>query len=33
MREAFSMRVKESARDSHMAHGNTLGACPARPSR
>jgi hypothetical protein len=25
--------VEQAARDSHLAHGDTLGACPASPSR
>jgi hypothetical protein len=27
------LRINESARDSHVGHGDTLGACPASPSR
>jgi hypothetical protein len=28
-----TIEVSESARDQHQAHGDTLGACPASPSR
>jgi hypothetical protein len=28
-----TLEVKESERDSHVGHGDTLGACPASPSR
>jgi hypothetical protein len=28
-----TIEIKDSARDAHMAHGDTLGACPASPSR
>lgn len=30
---AQTIEIKESAKDSHMAHGDSLGACPASPSR
>ena len=28
-----TLEIKESMRDSHVGHGDTLGACPASPSR
>lgn len=28
-----TLEIKESTRDSHVGHGDTLGACPASPSR
>jgi hypothetical protein len=28
-----TLEIDESMRDSHLAHGDTLGACPASPSR
>lgn len=30
---AQTIEISESAKDSHMAHGDTLGACPSSPSR
>jgi hypothetical protein len=30
---AVTIEISESAKNSHMAHGDTLGACPASPSR
>lgn len=30
---AQTIEISESAKDTHMAHGDTLGACPASPSR
>ncbi|MGE5814805.1 MAG: carboxypeptidase-like regulatory domain-containing protein, partial [Acidobacteriota bacterium] len=30
---AQTIEVSENAKDSHLAHGDTLGACPASPSR
>jgi hypothetical protein len=28
-----TLEISEAARESHMAHGDTLGACPASPAR
>ena len=30
---AQTIEISESAKDTHMGHGDTLGACPASPSR
>jgi hypothetical protein len=30
---AQTLEINESARESHLGHGDTLGACPASPSR
>lgn len=30
---AQTIEISENAKDSHVAHGDTLGACPASPSR
>ena len=30
---AQTLEIKETARDSHIAHGDALGACPASPSK
>ncbi len=30
---AQTIEIKDSAKDTHLAHGDTLGACPASPSK